>query len=115
MKETKIKNVKDVVEASKKIIGHIISDNVETIFNLIVDHGEGTISYCAWTPTTRIKPGPQRFLAVEDYSKTLLLLLLHPRISNLEYDEKQHMISAVFLAPELEEINHIENPGLDQY
>lgn len=106
----KIKTAKDIVEASNMIIGNIVSQNKITIFNLVVDHGEGTMSSCAWTPTTKVAEH-QSFLAVEDYSKIMILLMTHPRIKSLEYDEKDHMISAIFsAAPEIQEVERIEHP-----
>jgi len=53
----------------------------------------------------------ESFLAVEDYTKLLILLLGHPKVRNLEYDEKNHCIMAVFIAPEMQEVDRLEHPG----
>lgn len=106
----KIKTVKDVVEASNKIIEDLVANKRLTVFNLLVDHGEGTMSNCTWTPTSKVSAG-QSFLAVEDYAKIMILLLTHSRIKDLEYDEKNHAVTAVFFGgPEIEEANRLENP-----
>lgn len=107
----KIKTLKDIVGASQKIMECFIGKKRAATFNLVVDHGEGTASNCAWTPACKVSPG-QSFLAVEDYDKIMVLLLTHPRIKNLEYDEKDNVVSAWFSAPEIEEIQRIENPEI---
>ena len=110
----KIKTVKDVVEASNKILGHLVGEQKLAIFNLLVDDGDGNISSCAWTPTSKLADG-ESFLAVEDYAKIIVLLLTHPRIKDLEYDEKNHQVTAVFWgSPELEELHQLENPELGE-
>jgi len=82
----KIKTVKDVVEVSNKIIGHLVGDKKLAVFNILVDDEEGNVSNCTWTPTSKLADG-NSFLAVEDYAKTIIILLTHPRIKGLEYDE----------------------------
>ena len=110
----KIKTVKDVVEASNKIFGHLVGEQKLAIFNLLVDDGDGNISSCAWTPTSKLADG-KPFPAVEDYAKIIVLLLTHPRIKDLEYDEKNHQVTAVFWgSPELEELHQLENPELGE-
>lgn len=109
MKVLKIKTIKDIVGTANNIIEHLVSQKAMTGFNLLVDHGEGTLSNCAWTPTTKITQG-QHFLAVEDYTKIMILLLTHPRVKELEYHEKEHTVTAVFSAPEMQEVDQIENP-----
>jgi hypothetical protein len=102
----KITTVKDVVEASNKILESLVSLRKLVIFNLLVDHGEGIVSNCMWTPTAKVAEH-QNFMAVEDYTKIMLLLLNHPKIKNLEYDEKEQAITALFLAPEMQEVDRI--------
>ena len=68
VKDTKIKTIKDIVEASNKIIGNIVSEKKLTRFCLTVDHEEGTISSCAWTPILATATRRGQFLAVEDYT-----------------------------------------------
>jgi len=85
-----------------------------TPFTILVDHGEGTISQCTWTPTGAVGAPTSiagAFLAVEDYEKIMVMLLTHPKIKDLEFDGQ--MITAVFLAPEMDEIQRLENPGID--
>jgi len=108
----KIKTTKDIVIASNTVIGNIVSQAKITVFNLLVDHEEGTISNCMWTPTTKLADG-KSFLAVDDYAKIMLLLMTHPRVKDLEYNEKENMISAVFSAPEMQEVDRIERPDED--
>jgi hypothetical protein len=105
-----IKSVRDIFEASRRIMEYLISQKKLAIFNVLVDHGEGTISNCMWTPTTKLADD-KSFLAVEDYAKIMVLLLTHPKVKELEYNEKEHMITAVvFAAPEMQELDRIENP-----
>lgn len=110
----KIKTLEDINEASHKIIEALVSKQKVAIFNLLVDHQEGTVSNCAWTPATQTGSN-QKFLAVEDYGTIMLLLLKHPKITELEYDEEKNEINAIFAAPELEEMNQLENPGIDYF
>jgi len=129
---TKIKTVKDVVDVSNKIIGELVSHEKLTAFILSVDHEDGTLSTCAFTPVSKISAtfartepeGTERgyyyknlpnkaesFLAVEDYTKIMLLLLGHPKIRNLEYYEKDNSVMAIFVAPEMQEVDRLEHPG----
>lgn len=107
----KIKTVKDIVDAANKIIERLVTDSQKNlaIFNLLVDHEDGTLSNCAWTPTAKLANG-KNLLVVEDYTKIMILLLTHPRIKELQYDEPQNTISAIFHAPEMQEVDAIENP-----
>jgi len=57
----------------------------------------------------------QSFLAVEDYTKLLILLLEHPKVQNLEYDEKNNAVTAIFVAPEMQEVDRLEHPGEEEY
>lgn len=104
----KIKSTKDIVEVSNRVIELLVIHKKLAIFNLLVDHGDGTLSNCTWTPTAKVAEN-QSFLAAEDYSKIIVLLATHPRIKDLEYDEKQNAVTAVFHAPEMEDIRRYEN------
>lgn len=90
------------------IIGKFVATGKEVTFNLLVDHGEGTISDAAWTPACAVGKD-RKFLAVGDYSKILLLLQTHPRISELEYDDTKGMVTAVFKAEEMQTLNELES------
>jgi hypothetical protein len=104
----KIKTLEDILAVSNMIIGRLVATGKVTTFNLLVDHGEGTISNASFTPACDIGKG-KCFLAVTDYSKLLLLLQLHPRISELTYDDKEGMITALFKADEMQTIEELEH------
>jgi len=108
--ELKIKTVEDAVAASNNILANLVSNAAHklTEFNLLVDEGEGNMTNIAWTPTSQLADG-KNFLMVEDYIKTIILLLTHPRITDIEYNEKEHVITAVFWAPEIGKLQ-TENP-----
>lgn len=112
----KIKTVKDVHDAADKIIGDMVTHQRVAYFTLLVDHGEGTVTnlmFACDTPLPKKKDGaPQRFVAVEDYAKLMLLLLKHPQVNDLEYDEKRGLIGAVFCCPEAQELDRLDHPEL---
>lgn len=105
-----IKTLQDIIDVSNKVIGKLVVKKGIATFGLVVDHGDGSLSNCAWTPAVAVGEN-QKFLAVEDYEKIMLMLQLHSRISHLSYNEKENLITAVFNAPELEQIRKLENPS----
>jgi hypothetical protein len=104
----KIKSVKDAVFVSNKIIEALVTERKLTQFMLNVDHGDGEVSSCSVNPTGKAKQG-QSFLATGDYTKILVLLLTHPRVKNIEYDERRQTVFAWFSAPEMEEVEQLEH------
>ncbi len=114
----KIKTVKDVHEAGAHIIGEMVRTGKVAYFSLVVDHNDGTLSnlmFACDTPLPREEgKGPQRFVAVDDYAKLMLLLLKHPQVKDLEYDEKRNLIGAVFTCAEMEELDRLDNPDFGE-
>ena len=108
----KIKTLKDVHAAAQLILGDLVARKVVPYFNLLVDHGDGVLSNCMFSPATNITAG-QNFMAVDDHEKVLVLLLKHPAVKDLEYREKDHMISGIFNCPEMLKLNELEEPYSD--
>ena len=108
----KIKTLKDVHAANELIMADLVTRKVVPYFNLLVDHNDGTISNCMFSPSTQIKPG-QSFMAVGDYETVLVLLLTHPDVKDLEYSQKDHMISGIFNCPEMLKLNEMDKPYSD--
>lgn len=108
----KIKTVQDVHAAADLIIGSLATQRQTTYFSLLVDHGDGTLSNLMFSCATPLpmKKGemPQSFVAVDDYAKLMLLLLKHPQIQDLEYDEEKGLVGAVFICPEMQEMDRFE-------
>lgn len=92
----KINSPEDVYVVSEKIIGNLVNNKL-TYFSVLVGE-EGTLSPCFFTPTAQVSKG-KSLICVEDYEKILKLLLSHPHVSNIEYDEKRNMIFALFQSP----------------
>jgi len=94
----KIKSVEDIAQAEERILGHLVQGKL-TYFSLLFGE-ESDISSCFFTPVTQLqKEGTGSMIMVDDYGKLLKVLLSHPNISRIEYDEKENMISAVFECP----------------
>ena len=106
----KIKTVKDVHDVYVKIMENFVVRHKPPYFSLLVDEGDGTVSYCHFQPSGPVKPA-QSFMVVEDNAKVMLLLLRHPNVQNLEYDEKENMVTAIFSCSDMEEFNRLDNPN----
>ena len=92
----KIKSPEDIQTVSDKIIGQLVKNRL-TYFSIMVDE-EDISSSCFFSPVTKTSKN-QSMIMVEDYEKILKLLLSHPKVSDIEYDEKGNVISAVFQNP----------------
>ena len=106
----KIVTIKDAVGASNKIIGNLVAHRKLTEFTLLVDEGDGGTSQCTFVPFGQVSTH-ETFCAVEDYTKLIVLLLTHPKIKDLEYDEEKNVVTGVLNVPdEMQEVDQIENP-----
>ncbi len=92
----RINTVEDIQNIQENILGQLVQGKL-TYFSLIIGE-DGEASSCFFTPTSKLKDG-QSMIMVEDYEKLLRVLLCHPMISDIEYNEKENCISAVFESP----------------
>lgn len=109
----KIKTVKDVHDVYVKIMENFVGRHKPPYFNLLVDEGNGTVSHCYFQPSGPVKPG-QSFMAVEDNAKVMLLLLRHPNVKHLEYDEKENMVCACFSCEDMWEFLRLDHPEMEE-
>lgn len=99
----KIETLKDVREVADIIMGKVVKGKV-AYFNLVVSDSTG-FSQAFFSPVTETSKGKnKKMLFVGDYEKLMMLLLSHPKISQVQYDEEENAISAVFDNPFKEEI-----------
>lgn len=92
----KIKTIQDVKAVSDKAI-----EKKLTYFSVLFAE-ESSLSSCFFTPTSKL-PNARGMIFVNDYEKVMKVLLSHPKIRELEYDEKENVISCVFSSPYAEE------------
>ena len=92
MKVTK-ENLKKVIE---KILNKVVTEGNLVYFNIGYWDSSG-ISPCHFSP---VVPHKARYVFVDDYEKILVMLLTHPNIKDIEYNEKEGCISAFFEVPE---------------
>lgn len=97
----KIQNIKDVREVGNVIIGKLVKGSL-AYFNLIVADLTGDVSNAFFTPTSKISE-KKSMIFVSDYEKVMMLLLSHPKVSDLEYNEEENAVTAVFNNPYIEE------------
>ena len=84
----------------KKVLGKILKNIAEkgrTVYFSICYCELDTLSPCYFTPVAPIREGYCLF--VDDYEKLLVLLLTHPKVKEIEYDEKEGCIMANFETP----------------
>lgn len=95
---TKIKSIEDVRSIQDKIIGQLVLGNL-TYFSLAIEEDE--FSSCFFIPSTYGTPSRVflRLIMLEDYEGLLAILLSHPFVSDIEYDEKNNVIHAIFKSP----------------
>lgn len=105
MKE--IKTVEDVREVSEQIIGKLIKGNL-AYFNLAVVDSIGW-SQCFFTPTSELRNEKKNMIFVQDYDKILMLLLSHPKIKDIQYDEEENSITAIFDNPLSDEYDELDS------
>lgn len=92
----KIKTLEDARAVSDKIMAQLVNGKL-TYFNILFGE-EDNISPCFFSPVTQVSKG-KSMIMVGDYEKILKLLLSHPKISDLQYNEKENMILAEFQSP----------------
>lgn len=98
----KIESVKDVKEVANVIIGKLVKGKL-AYFNLVVSDSTG-FSHAFFSPATETSEGKnKKMIFVGDYEKLMMLLLSHPKISQVQYDEEENAVSAVFDNPFKEE------------
>ncbi len=100
----KIETVKDVREVANEIIGKIVKGKV-AYFNLVVSDSTG-YSQAFFSPVTETSTEKNKkmlFVLVDDYEKLMMLLLSHPKISQVQYAEEENYITALFDNPFEEE------------
>ena len=93
LKVTK-KNLGKVVE---KIMNKVIGERRIVYFNIGYWDLNG-VSPCFFTPI--VLDGKKYHMFIDDYEKILVLLLSHPKVREIEYDEKEGCVSAFFDVPE---------------
>lgn len=94
----KIKSVEDIRSIQDKIIGQLVLGKF-TYFSLAIGE-EDEVSSCFFSPITHLQgKKADSMIMVEDYEKLLAILLSHPFVSDIEYDEKNNVIHAIFKSP----------------
>ena len=93
MKVTK-ENLSRVVE---KIMNKVLGEKRVVYFNIGYWDLNG-VSPCFFTPVAL--EGKKYHMFMDDYEKILVLLLTHPRVREIEYDEREGCVSAFFDVPE---------------
>ena len=86
----------------KKVLGKILTEIAEkgrTVYFSIAYWEFDTISPCYFTPIAPLRKGDY-CLFPDDYEKILVILLTHPRIKEVVYNEKEGCIMASFETPE---------------
>jgi len=106
MKMRKIETVQDVREIGNTIIGKMIKGEVG-YFSLVVADSTG-YSSCFFTPVSALKGEKGNMIFVQDYEKIMMLLLSHPKISEMEYDENENVVYAVFHNPLAEDYEDLD-------
>jgi hypothetical protein len=92
----KIKTIKDAKKVADNCIELLVSNKSVAYFNLLVSNLTGEISNCYFSPVSPIRAEAKNMIFVQDIEKLLKMLLSHPKISELEYDPQENMISASF-------------------
>jgi hypothetical protein len=92
----RIKSVEDIRPIENKLVERLLEGNL-TYFSLVFVE-EDEISNCCFTPTSRL-PAKDTMIFVGDYGKLLKILLSHPNISDIGYDEKDNAVTAIFESP----------------
>lgn len=117
----KIDSVAAARQASDRILEKLVAGQGVAYFNLLVDEGDGVVSSCMFTPAVPVSGStlkatnqslpPGEFLAVDDYLKIMLLLLNHPKVLSLEYNEKENAVTATVTEIELAQARREEFDG----
>ena len=91
----KIKDVHDAKKVGDICIGKLVMEKSLVYFGILVCQ-EYSASNCFFSPVTEIRKDKKKMIFVDDIEKLIRLLLSHPQVSDLEYDDKENMISATF-------------------
>jgi len=94
MKITK-ENYKEVLG---KILKIIAEEGKTVYFNIAYWEFDG-VSPCYFTPIAPLRKGDY-CLFPDDYEKLLVMLLTHPKVREIELDEEEGSITAIFDVPE---------------
>lgn len=96
----KIKDVHDAHKVGDLCIGKLVGEKSLVYFNIIVLQ-EDVSSNCYFSPVSEVRKPKENVVKyahfVEDVEKIIKLLLSHPKVSDVEYHEKENMISATFM------------------
>lgn len=95
----KIKDVKDAKRVGDLCIEKLVTEHSLVYFSILVAQ-EYSASNCFFSPTSELRGEQKKMIFVDDIEKMIRLLLSHPQVSDLEYDEKENMISATFQDPD---------------
>ena len=91
----KIKTLNDAKTVGDLCIGKLVTEKSLVYFSILVAQ-EYSASNCFFSPVSEIRKDKKKMIFVEDIEKLIRLLLSHPQVNDLEYDEKENMISATF-------------------
>ena len=91
----KIKDVHDAKKVGDICIGKLVMEKSVVYFNILVTQ-DYSASNCFFSPVSDLRGEKKKMIFVDDIEKLIRLLLSHPQVSNLEYDDKENMISATF-------------------
>jgi hypothetical protein len=109
----KIKDLKNIKQASDQIMEKLVLGKV-AYFNILVDHGDGSLSQAMFYPITPVDVG-KTTIFVDDYVKILLMLYTNPSLKDLDYDHKHNMITAIFSNPLAAKYQELENQGQEEF
>ena len=96
-----IRSREDAQKAFDKILQNLLKGRIcHFLVSYGTIHGDATV--CTMIPVGVIKErGQEKHICIPfDYLRWLIILATHPRISELEYDEKENTVKAVFTEPE---------------
>lgn len=93
----KIKDVHDAQIVGNLCTAKLVMEKKLVYFNILVCQ-EDAASNCYFSPVSQAPQlgKKQKMIFVEDIEKMIRLLLSHPKVSDLEYDKKENVISATF-------------------
>lgn len=92
----KIKDIHDAKKVQQLCLEKLVGEKSLVYFSISVDQ-DGVISNCFFSPVSESRgANKQKMFFVDDVERLIRLLLSHPKVSDLEYDEKENMIQAIF-------------------
>ena len=86
-------------ENYRDVLGKIISElkKGKIVYFDIACWELDCISSCQFTPV--VLEGKNQYMFIDDYEKILVILLTHPKVKDLEFNEKEGCITADFEVP----------------